>query len=1506
MTLVLSITSISSTSIIYADDFSDETEVMTEDEGTEEEYITDDSEIDFDSEEDASINEEQIEEDESEESQDEVTIEQEISEEEEAEVSFDDGVEESDIEAVGDSAQNTYGDFGYEEYNGGVKITNYTGTEDFVSVPAKINGKKVTVIDSEVFAGHSELKSITLPEGLESIGYQFIAGTGITSLTVPSTVTGCDSNYGRYGITEGSSLETLIFADGIKMIPGYFCYKGGYGRDNHTLQHIEIPESVTEIGEKAFDGCAALEEIEIGKEINRVGNSAFQDCTGLKKVRFQKNDKTVITNAGKKLYPVTIGRQAFAGCITLTEVKLSVNINTIEPMAFSGCKELKELNLPEGLENIGYGFIANTGITNLTVPSTVTGGDCDYGREGILEGSVLETLIFADGIKMIPGYFCYKGGYGRDNHTLQHIEIPESVTEIGEKAFDGCAALEEIEIGKEINRVGNSAFQDCTGLKKVRFQKNDKTVITNAGKKLYPVTIGRQAFAGCITLTEVKLSVNINTIEPMAFSGCKELKELNLPEGLENIGYDFIAGTEITSLIVPSTVTGCDSNYGRYGIVDGALYLEKIEFADTMKAIPDYFFKCYNENNFLEKVIIPESVTSIGDNTFYNCKNITIYGYSGSYAETYAVAHNIPFESLGDVIGSHEYDYSSTLDQWLLDKGTSNSMNYLIHGDNFLCTQSVAYYDSSNSEKLVETMSNMIYRGLDGWRDIFIKDTTKEQARDVLLALLKEQESEVSMLAKAEAGEKYAGIFVDSFKNANWAFAVNYGLNSEEINSLAELCTKDQIAEFLKSGKDVTISAYLQMKGGYSSDSKVVKCIESFAKSKTFINRVVEGADFISDATKVLSLGEKTINNYYDIQRLLNADKMYEEMLLFIAKDTGSVPVKNAAQELYNALHGGWRELTNLLAGDIENEVANKVYDKLVEKVIAALPYGEIIKTSLHYSVDLSNLLFKTDDVQKQKDNMRCIAYIGSSISRWLINTRMEYLTGADSTKAENAKKTVYAYYMLLKTRMAGEENLQKMMETARISWKGAYGASKGISETLKSNLQWMKASGVLKEMSTSVVACPVDVEIYDVSGNLIHTMKDGVEESGTIGNIYYSVVHEPVKDDYIKIVRLPVNSGYSLKCKAVDLGMVDFHTSTISDDGSEVQKSVFNIPVQKGNEIQISAISEEKTKCELIKDDKVVKEYEGQTSSEQYVSVTSIQINKKDLSLKEGERELIDFNILPSNATVPQVNWTSSDESVAEVSANGVVSAKKAGKTVIRGVADKENNITVEVSVTVLSESKDDQTGKDDHTTTECKHSWSKWKTLNKATVFKGETQKRTCSKCKKTEKRTLNNKVKPVIALNTTSVTLKVKQSTTGLKITKMANGDSVASWKSSNTKVVKVSGNGKLTAQKKTGKATVTVKLKSGIEKKIIVKVQKSNVKTTKITGIGKNTTLKMKQKMTLKPVRLPFTSMEKITFKSSNNKVATVNSKGVITAKKKGKVTITVKSGKKTVKIKVTVK
>ena len=92
--------------------------------------------------------------------------------------------------------------------------------------------------------------------------------------------------------------------------------------------------------------------------------------------------------------------------------------------------------------------------------STVTGGETAIMEEKeSWKDLVLETLIFADGIKMIPGYFCYKGGMEGITTHWQDIEIPESVTEIGEKAFDGCARLEEIEIGKEINRVETVHFK---------------------------------------------------------------------------------------------------------------------------------------------------------------------------------------------------------------------------------------------------------------------------------------------------------------------------------------------------------------------------------------------------------------------------------------------------------------------------------------------------------------------------------------------------------------------------------------------------------------------------------------------------------------------------------------------------------------------------------------------------------------------------------------------------------------------------------------------------------------------------------------------------------------------------------------------------------------------------------------------------------------------------------------------------------------------------------------
>lgn len=196
-------------------------------------------------------------------------------------------------------------------------------------------------------------------------------------------------------------------------------------------------------------------------------------------------------------------------------------------------------------------------------------------------------------------------------------------------------------------------------------------------------------------------------------------------------------------------------------------------------------------------------------------------------------------------------------------------------------------------------------------------------------------------------------------------------------------------------------------------------------------------------------------------------------------------------------------------------------------------------------------------------------------------------------------------------------------------------------------------------------------------------------------------------------------------------------------------------------------------------------------------------------------------------------------------------------------------------------------------------------WKTTAKATVFRPAKQEGTCSLCGKKQTRNYGSKLKTTIKLNVSSLTLQRKQTTTKVKVS-MAYGDSIKSWASSNKKIVTVYKNGKIKAGTKTGTAKITVTLKSGKKATLKVKVQTAKVKTTKISGLKKKLTIKKGKSVTLKPVVSPITSREKVTYRSSNKKIATVSSKGVVKGRRKGTVTITVKSGKVTKKIKITVK
>ena len=251
-------------------------------------------------------------------------------------------------------------------------------------------------------------------------------------------------------------------------------------------------------------------------------------------------------------------------------------------------------------------------------------------------------------------------------------------------------------------------------------------------------------------------------------------------------------------------------------------------------------------------------------------------------------------------------------------------------------------------------------------------------------------------------------------------------------------------------------------------------------------------------------------------------------------------------------------------------------------------------------------------------------------------------------------------------------------------------------------------------------------------------------------------------------------------------------------------------------------------------------------------------------------------------NATRFNVYW---EDGVDEAQVKFVVTAKAGSKT--------EYLLTIQRKVKAPTP-----------TPTEIPEVFGPWQTVSTATVFAPEQQRRTSNKGRQ-ETRKVGSSLTPTIKLNAASIKLKVKQSTTKVQVSGLAAGDRVQSWTTSNKKVATVTSRGKITA-KKTGKARIIITLASGKKAVVNVTVQKTAVKTTKISGLKRSVVLKRRQKLTLKPVISPITSVEKVTYKTSNKKVATVNSRGVITAKKKGTAKITVKSGKKTYTVTVKVK
>ncbi|MBR4156340.1 MAG: leucine-rich repeat protein [Bacteroidales bacterium] len=477
----------------------------------------------------------------------------------------------------------------------------HIGSEAFstysASYPLNLKGEliipnSVTSIGEKAFYYCRYFTSLSFEENsnLETIGdYAFagyyydqynIIGMGFTGeLNIPNSVI----YVGNYAFHLCNKFTSLTFEENsnLKTI-GDHAFAGKYGYyDNYNMSfnnELKIPNSVTSIGQRAFDYCTNFTgltfeensnlqtigdyafagyssypmgftgELKIPNSVTSIGQKAFDYCNKFTSLTFEENSKLG-----------TIGNYAFYNCYNFTgNLNIPNSVTYIGNSAFGYCNGFTgNLNIPNSVTSIGnYAFYRSYNFTGLTFE----------------ENSNLQTI----GDYAFASYYNGSGSDYRMKFTGE-LKIPNSVTSIGQRAF---------------------AY--CTNFTSLTFEENSNLQ-----------TIGDYAFAG--------YDGNYSSLY-MGFTG-----NLNIPNSVTSIGdYAFYYCNKFTGeLIIPNSVTSigaCAFNYCRN--------FTSLSFEENSNLLTIGNYAFYDCNKFTGELIIPNSVTSIGQYAFYYCNFDRVICYS--------------------------------------------------------------------------------------------------------------------------------------------------------------------------------------------------------------------------------------------------------------------------------------------------------------------------------------------------------------------------------------------------------------------------------------------------------------------------------------------------------------------------------------------------------------------------------------------------------------------------------------------------------------------------------------------------------------------------------------------------------------------------------------------------------------------------------------------------------------------------------------------------------------
>ena len=524
--------------------------------------------------------------------------------------------------------------------DGSAEIITYTGSGGEITIPAIIDGIRITSIGDQVFQDHKELIQVTVPKDIVFIG--------------DSAFSGCSR-----------------------------------------LTSISLPNNLTSIGESAFSGCSGLTSITLPDNLTSIGENAFSECDRLtltvkrnsyaKTYADKNNINTVYFTAPEFAdlaeywqdyeYRLINNNTAmitdYTGSDQDIEIPSFINgytVTAIDAYAFSE-KNLISARIPDGITAIGLNaFYGNNGLISVTVPDSVASLDhsfdgCDEVYLIVGKGSYAEKwaikykvdfkysdssdnadklqdyqyTILDDGTAEITAYT----GHDRE------IMIPSvidgiRVTSIGANSFWGNYTIRSLVIPEGVTTIGNSAFFQC--------EKLSSLVLPES-----LITIGYDAFRGLLSLTSVTIPNGVTTIKFAAFYNCPVLTSVRIPKSVAEMERDVFEKQDSLVLIVdrrsyaeeyakqnglnyvyPDTqkqkgITYQWNDFTYMILDDGTAVITGYTGSDQEITIPSVIDEfpvtaignsSFSYNNTVTAITIPDGVTSIGSYAFGVCKNL--------------------------------------------------------------------------------------------------------------------------------------------------------------------------------------------------------------------------------------------------------------------------------------------------------------------------------------------------------------------------------------------------------------------------------------------------------------------------------------------------------------------------------------------------------------------------------------------------------------------------------------------------------------------------------------------------------------------------------------------------------------------------------------------------------------------------------------------------------------------------------------------------------------------